>query len=301
MRRLLTSIFILSACLLKAQQEPQNAFYFFNPVQYNPAYAGSTDNLTINSITRAQWLGWDGAPKTQFLTLHLPVARQRIGLGATMTIDRIGTRTAFNAMAQFAYHIKLDNKNTKLALGVSGGFQQDAYNFTSLMALDPSDQNYLLSNSVVNPNFGFGAYLYAPKYYVGLSIPRLLKQSIDNSTGHAFDQPHIYLMSGYVFPINSVIDLRPSLFLKYTSNAPITTDFNLSAFFYKQVWFGAMWRYNSSYGLNCSFQATPAFQFGYAFEYPYNSMYVNQWGNHEVMLTYRFQTNKNAFYSPRYF
>jgi type IX secretion system PorP/SprF family membrane protein len=52
-----------------AQQDAQSSLYFFNPLNYNPAYAGSRGSLNFTGVHRSQWVGWDGAPTTQFLSV----------------------------------------------------------------------------------------------------------------------------------------------------------------------------------------------------------------------------------------
>ena len=113
-----------------AQQDAQTSMYFFNPLQFNPGYAGSRGSLNITGVSRAQWVGWDGAPNTQFLSVHAPVVRQDIGVGANIAYDKIGSRSAFTAMANFAYHMQLNNDDLKLSLGLSGGIQQYGYDFS---------------------------------------------------------------------------------------------------------------------------------------------------------------------------
>ena len=184
---------------------------------------------------------------------------------------------------------------------LTGARIANAFGFTGLVVNDPSDPNYLLSSNTLSPNFGFGTYLYGKKFYAGLSVPKLLKQSIDNQIGNSINQPHLYLMGGYVFPINSVIDLKPSTLIKYTENAPVTADLNVSAFFYKQVWLGVMYRMNESVGFNASCQLSNGLMVGYAFDFPVNGMRLSQFGNHELVISLNLFNKKNAFISPRYF
>jgi type IX secretion system PorP/SprF family membrane protein len=206
-----------------------------------------------------------------------------------------------NTNFQFAYHLQLNDNNLRLSMGLSGGFQQDRYNFSGLQVIDPTDPNYLVSNSVTKPNFGCGAYLFNDKFYAGLSLPRMIKQSLDNKTGNSFLQQHVYLSGGTVFNVTSVIAIKPSALIKLTANAPITHDYNLSALFYKQLWIGFMYRAKESVGFNTSFQLNDALMIGYAFDSPINGMRLNQWGSHEIVICIDLRASKKAFISPRYF
>ena len=55
----LIAIICLTSMSAFAQQDAQSSMYFFNPLQFNPAYAGSRGSLNITGLTRAQWAGWD--------------------------------------------------------------------------------------------------------------------------------------------------------------------------------------------------------------------------------------------------
>ena len=56
-----------------AQQLPQFTQYMFNTVSINPAYAGSRETLSIVGLHRSQWVGLEGGPTTQTLSLHSPL------------------------------------------------------------------------------------------------------------------------------------------------------------------------------------------------------------------------------------
>ena len=55
---------------LKAQHAPQFGQYMFNGLVINPAYAGSKGALYTTLLTRAQWTGFTGAPRTANLSIH---------------------------------------------------------------------------------------------------------------------------------------------------------------------------------------------------------------------------------------
>ena len=292
---------VLASTALWSQQDAQTSMYFFNPLQFNPGYAGSRGTFNVTGVTRAQWIGWEGAPNTQFLSFHGPVLRQNIGLGGNIAYDRIGSRTALNAMANFAYHLRLNEDNMRLSLGLSGGIQQYGYDFSGLIVNDPTDANYLNSFRQTKANFGFGAYFYDNNFYAGLSIPRLIKRSIDNSTGNSYLQRHIYLTVGYVHSFGSTFDIKPSVLVKYTGSGPIIADLNLSVHLYKRFWIGGLYRTTDCAGFNFAYQIKDWCMAGYAFDFPLNGKMVNQWATHELMISFDLRGKNNAIQSPRYF
>ncbi|MFM7666859.1 MAG: type IX secretion system membrane protein PorP/SprF [Bacteroidota bacterium] len=284
-----------------AQQDAQSSMYFFNPLNYNPAYAGSRGSLNFTGVHRSQWVGWDGAPTTQFLSVHAPVAQKHIGIGGNLSYDRIGSRSGYSAMANFAYHLRLNSKDLRLSFGASAGVNGNQYDFGGLVVTDPSDPAFITANRSLSPQFGAGAYLYGKKGYLGFSVPRLLQRSIDNNTSNSIIQRHYYLAAGYVYSINSVFDLKPSVLVKYTKNAPVTIDANLSAHLYNKFWVGGMFRFKESLGFNASYQINDKLMVGYAFDFPFNNLNYRNWGSHEVVISVDIRSKNNAYISPRYF
>lgn len=286
-----------------AQTEEQSSLYMFNPLLFNPAYAGSRGTISFVGLARFQWVGIEGAPRSQFVSFHAPLVNQSLGLGLHLSNDRIGARNRTSAYGDIAYGLKLNQKNHRLAFGLSGGVDWQVYDYANLYTLDPGDPAYGYYASKVRPNFGAGLYYYGQRHFIGVSVPRLLRNRLNNTAiGEDLQRRHIYVTGGYVFRLSSVVDFKPSALVKIVENAPLTFDVNANFLFYKTLWVGAMYRYKESVGLNMAVTIKEVFSFGYAFDYPVNSLRnVNQRGTHEIMLGFDLRTRKKPMLSPRYF
>lgn len=284
-----------------AQQDPQSSLYMFNPMFYNPAYAGSRGSINATTIYRHQWLRMEGAPKTGFLSVHGPIKNQSIGLGLSIANDNIGARNNFSAFANFSYAVRLNKKNHRLAFGVSGGVDYMQYNYNGLRVIDPTDPSYYETYNNAVPNFGFGVYYYGERHYFGVSTPRMLQNKFSNGTADARMKRHFYVTGGYVFKLSSTTEFKPSALIKITENAPVTFDLNANFLFFNKFWFGGQYRYHESAGLMAAFNITEWLNIGYAYDFPVNGLLLNQWGTHEVMLGFDFKTKKKSIMSPRYF
>ena len=73
----------------EAQQDPQYTQYMYNTMSVNPGYAGQREVLSISGLHRSQWVGIDGAPRTQSLVLHSPMRNEQIGLGLSVVNDAL--------------------------------------------------------------------------------------------------------------------------------------------------------------------------------------------------------------------
>jgi type IX secretion system PorP/SprF family membrane protein len=99
-----------------AQQLPQFTQYMYNTISINPAYAGSRETLSVVGLHRSQWVGLEGGPQTQTLSIHAPMRNERVGLGFSFINDKIGFQNFSYLYADFSYTIPM-GENSKLAFG----------------------------------------------------------------------------------------------------------------------------------------------------------------------------------------
>ena len=302
---ILTFIAFIATGQLVAQQEAMFTHYSFNTLAVNPGYAGSRDALTVTGLRRWQWVNFDGAPITNTLTLHAPIANEKIGLGLTLFNDRIGPTTSNAIFVDFAYKIPVGPG--KLAFGIKGGINQLGNNITGLNPTDDGD-TFLGSdqNSQVLPNFGFGMYYSTRSFYAGISTPRLLENDFKtNAVTQANEQRHYYFIAGTVFPISKKqnIKLRPTALVKLTEAAPVELDLTALFYFNDKFWTGPMFRTGDAVGLLAGLNITDQFALGYSFDWSFvNKTLTYNAGSHELMLRYDFvYNNAERIRSPRYF
>lgn len=292
-----------------AQQVPMYTHYMHNTLVINPAYAGSRDALTVTGLYRSQWVNFDGAPVTQTLTMHSPLANENIGLGLSVTNDQIGPVSNTSVFGNFAYIMQV-SKKAKLALGLSAGAN---FHSANLRALELENQNdVVFQNDIrnsVTPNFGFGAYYSMERFYVGISAHNLLENSfseITQSNGRTFvgkEQRHYFLIAGAMIKLSDRLEFKPTTLLKFTQSAPAQADVTASFIYASRLTLGAMYRTGEAVGVLAGIGITNQLYLGYSYDWSlgletptYNA------GSHEVMLRYDFLSMKRKqIQSPRYF
>src|SRR5581483_5934196 len=104
---IITSIGILLAFNVFAQQDISFSQYFFNPMYVNPAYAGSRGTFSGTAVYRDQWVGLAGAPTTGLVGIHDMVPNSNVGLGLQFYCDNVGPLTTSAISGIFAYHLHL--------------------------------------------------------------------------------------------------------------------------------------------------------------------------------------------------
>lgn len=285
------------------QQQAQNSLYYFNPLTYNPAYAGSRDALSITALHRIQWTGIDGAPQTTFLNVHSPIGNSQLSIGGDLSYDKIGITKTTTAYLDVSYYIQLNDKGHRLSFGLKGGMNMFDAPLSQLRAEHPGDPSQYDINNKLRGNFGAGIYYYGEKHFIGLSSLSILESSIlDNDDINALEQVrHYYLMGGYVFDINSELKLRPTGLIKAVEGSPLEFDVELGALLYDKLWLGAGYRHEESVRAYVLANITPQLRIGYNYDYIFNDLTKYTGGTHEFVVSYDFDFEGIRFKSPRYF
>lgn len=296
---------------LLAQQDAQYTQYMYNTISVNPGYAGSRDAISITGLHRNQWVGFGGAPVTQTLNIHSPVGKsEKVGLGFSIINDKIGPSSETYLDIDFSYTLNINNQD-RLALGLKVGGHLLDVNFDQLNQFTSTD--ILLGTSIdrkFSPNFGFGAYYYSEKYYVGVSAPNLLntKHFDESSIGDtassflAAERINYYLIGGYVFDLSYNTQLKPAILLKAVSGAPLQIDVSANLKFQERFIVGLAYRWSAAVSALTGFQVSDNLMLGFAYDWETTTLGNTQFnaGSYEVILRYEIFKNKKITY-PRFF
>lgn len=287
MKHLLTLLFIAACFSVKAQQDPLYSQYLNNPFVLNPAYAGLTNNLNLSLSYRSQWAGYEGSPETINANGHISLADNKMGAGLMIVSDQIGNGISVKeVLASYSYRINLTDDKV-LSFGLQGGIANYRSDNTKVNAKDPNDPLFQGTTSVTSPSLGFGAILKNEKFFVSLSVPRMLSSSVDleNKQTSLYTQ-HYYLMGSYLFFLSERIRFKPSTLLKVVSGAPASVDLNASLIIHENYQAGLLTRNFNTYGIFLQAILKDSFRLGYTFEVPTGSV-GSSFISHEITLGYR--------------
>lgn len=304
--RILTLILLTAAAAGFSQQDVMFTHYMFNTQAVNPAYAGSRNALTVTALHRSMWVGFEGAPETQTLTLHTPIFTERLGLGFSVLNDKIGPVGSTKLSTDIAANVKV-NRTGKLAFGLKYSYFLRTANFTQVELNESSDLTFLNNASNLNGyNMSAGFYYYTPKFYVGMSSTRILENTFDTQRIKDLlgtTQRHYYTIVGGVIKLSPAVVFRPTGLIKYTRQAPIEGDITATFIFNEKIWLGGMFRTGDALGGLVGIYLTKQLSLGYSFDWSYaNTTFEYNNGSHEIMLRYDFiYHDKKQIKSPRYF
>lgn len=286
------TILILFCLNTQAQQDPLYSQYINNPFVLNPAYAGFTHNLNTSISYRQQWASFEGSPTTVNANSHVSLLDNRMGAGLMFVSDKIGNSTTTEVMGSYAYRIKLDNAKT-LSFGLQAGIANYQIDNSKVNPFDKNDPLFQGTITETRPSFGAGLILSTDRYFLGLSVPRMLKTSLtaDGINAAVYTQ-HYYAMGSYLFFLSEHIRLKPSVLLKLVSGAPGSVDLNASFIIHENYQAGVLTRNFNTYGLFIQGIFKDAFRLGYVFEVPTGSSVGSNFSTHEITIGFRMNVLK---------
>ncbi|WP_299249042.1 type IX secretion system membrane protein PorP/SprF [uncultured Lacinutrix sp.] len=287
---------------VQAQQDPQYTQYMYNMNVINPAYAGSSESVSIGALYRSQWVGLEGSPSTGTLSIHSPVGN-RVGLGLSLINDEVGPVRETNAYVDFSYTLPVGNI-TKLAFGLKAGATFHDIGLTSVETIDADDPFFSQDVNETTANVGAGVYLYQPnRWYLSASMPNILNGTHLDRDGRKIgsESEHLFAAAGYVFDLSENFKLKPHALMKFAFDAPISYDVNLNLFMYDVVEIGAGYRLDDSFSGMVNFMVSPSMRIGYAYDAIQSELNVVTDASHEIFINFDIDLPKKVSRSPRYF
>ncbi len=290
------------------QLEPVLTQYMFNMQTVNPAYAGMWEKIGFNMLVRKQWAGINRTPLTQVISFYSPTRNEKVGLGLNIVNDRFGYENKLNVYGDYAYEVAL-KPHMLLRLGLKYGFSN--YNIPlSELELDPYDEyDPIFAHDIDQKflaNFGVGGFLYTENYYVGLSIPKMLRNRLEtNVNNFNFEtQIHtVYLTAGYVFRMiqYNYLAFKPTLMLTYKQGLPLQYDVGLNWMLREKIWLGVITRSGNALCFITQWITDNNLRIGYAMDITYNELFPYQFGTYEMTLGFSLDFFGRSYIREKFF
>lgn len=301
-------ILLLLSSISYAQQDAQFTQYMYNTIVVNPAYAGSRESMNVFVLHRAQWTGLDGAPITNSFSIHTPIRNTHVGLGLSITNDKIGPSVENSIAADFSYTIPMSD-NYRLSFGLKASANLLNVDYSKIVTYNPSDPRF--QNNIDNkfsPNIGVGIYLHSENTYFGLSAPNLLEtkhfDGTANSNSSSYietQRVHYYFIAGHIFDLNEDVKFKPSMLAKIVQGAPLQLDFSANFLIYQKFTAGVSYRWDAAISGLVGIQASDSWFIGYSYDFDTTTLANYNSGSHEIFLRYELFKKNKRIMSPRFF
>jgi len=322
-KSLLITAAMFSGILAFAQQEFQPSQYLQNLYVLNPASSGLTDYVDVNLSARQQWVGFDGAPKTYYITANSLLGRGGMGgnkmfalrvsdpyistdnretdiddntnrklrhaIGGSFMVDIAGAFRKNTGGLTYAVHVPMTEK-LNLSAGIKASINNLVFDPIKAKTLDPSDATYnAFSTSGYNTNYfdaNFGLMLYSDKFYVGYSTGNLFQNDINLSdvASNSKLAMHHFISAAYRFDLGDNFGLTPATLIRLVKNSPGAVDLTAKADYQRRFWLGFSLRPQDAFVTFLGLRVTNSINLGYSYDYTTSTINKVSGGSHEIVL-----------------
>jgi type IX secretion system PorP/SprF family membrane protein len=273
---------------------------------YNPGLAGY-DGSMLRGFVRNQWAGWEGAPKTYFISAELdfgqlsgepdPALLGKNAISLSMFRDSYGAFAETELILGYASRIRL-SQTTNLRLGAGINYNTvrlDPSKMTTEQADDPTLTQYLGSFADMQIiDFNIGMALTHEKYYVSYGVHNVNQGGFSRGDIFMERKPAVgILQAGYRERILPGIVFISNGMWRRQMDLPDNIEFNIKLLMKDMFWLGAGHRieYANHFQLGFVFGKM---RLGYIYEMPRVKSYLLPNTTHEFMLTYSIFGERNS-------
>lgn len=171
-------LFLLLLSVFAKSQEPILSQAYHNLFFTNPAFAGTSNGLRVNSFYRQQWILLD-SPFSQYgITYDQNISKYNSGVGVSISNLVSGAIKEPSINLAYSYRFKI-KRNFIISLGIKGGFSQKYINLSNLIFPDqisndaPTAENITQGFNKIYADFGFGAVFFYKNFYGGVAVDHL--------------------------------------------------------------------------------------------------------------------------------
>jgi type IX secretion system PorP/SprF family membrane protein len=306
------SLFLL-AMAARAQQKALHSQYMTNYFLVNPAVAGFDKDLKIKAGFRNQWVGFEGAPKTIYLSgesalVKGPRKRRRgnqgyHGAGGYLYTDNTGPTSRSGLLLSYAYHLPL-SKTLFLSTGLFAGIQQYRFDPNKIQLADNSNDLDPVSRqgdlNALLPDLSIGTYLHAENFYTGISLFQVLGNKLftfEQAASPSRLYRHLFISGGFDVDLNKNFSVSPSLLLKYVDPAPWQADVNIKGTYHfskrrrtaydDKLWAGFSYRTQDALVVLFGCYFLKQYDLSYSYDITTSKVRYYSSGSHEIVLGLR--------------
>jgi len=295
---LLLSVLLLMVSSVFSQSRKYISQFSHLQQYYNPGLAAYEGSM-IRGFVRNQWMGWEGAPKTYFISAELDFGQLAgetdpglLGKNATslsLHHDTFGAFMESELILGYASRIRL-TKTANLRLGAGINYNTvrlDGNNLNTEQASDPTVGRYLGSFAHMEIlDFNLGMALTHKNYYLSYAVHNVNGGKLNR--GDVFmdgKAPSGIFQGGYRNKVKDNLALAANVMWRTQADLPENVEFNFKVLLMDRMWVGAGHRvsYANSFQLGFVFGEM---RMGYIYEIPMTHSYLLPNTTHEFMLTY---------------
>jgi type IX secretion system PorP/SprF family membrane protein len=312
-KHLLIIFFLLLGLHARAQQKALHSQYMTNYFLLNPAVAGFDKDWKFKAGFRNQWVGFEGAPKTTYLSGETSLFKGKKkrrrgpqpfhGAGGYLYSDKTGPTSRSGVQLSYAYHLPL-SKTLYSSTGVFAGIQQFGFDPNKIQLannsndLDPASRQGNLN--ALLPDLSIGTYLHDDNFYTGVSLFQVLGNKIfsfENAHSPSRLYRHLFISGGFNADLSKNFTLSPSVLVKYVDPAPWQTDLNVKGTYHfskrrrtpydDKIWGALSYRTQDALVAIFGFHFLKQYELSYSYDITTSAVRHYSSGSHEIVFGLR--------------
>ncbi len=312
---------VLFASILQAQQAPQYSMYMLNKYNFNPAYAGLDNSLSLTGVFRKQWVDLEASPVTQNLNLHMPLYYLGGAFGINLENDQLGAERNTSASISYNYFVPVSKKSL-LSFGIGVGAIQKSLDGSKLRApegeytdiFDHNDNFIPIGKvSATAPYVNAGVYFFSEKLEMGVAANNLIEPTATLSAEELVKIKFIrnyFFNFAYSFEISRNLTIQPSIFAK-SDFVQTQLEFSAIVKYNDNIFGGASFRGYNTNSIDAvifiaGYKLNEKVTIAYSYDLTLSGLKNVSKGSHEILLNYNLNkligkgVPPKIIYNPRF-
>lgn len=284
-------LFILLPLFGQTQQVPQYTQWSQHQMALNPAHAGIKNCLDVHSLYRYQWVGFDGAPRSGFLTLSAAIKTKRNqylsarqGIGFRFETDKIGQFNLNRFNIAYSAHFNFSRDN-RLSLGLYGGIVQMGFDPSTATTISP-DPSILREASFIAPDATFGAWWNGENYYIGFTLQQLIPWKWTDLGNDSKFRFHPSFNMGYRLRINDKVSVLPAALVRIPPRGPLSGDLQAMLDLSNKFNIGLGFRNGDALLFFAGIKLNQRFSVNYSFDMTISDLRLGSSNTHELSISF---------------
>ncbi|WMJ72854.1 type IX secretion system membrane protein PorP/SprF [Cytophagaceae bacterium ABcell3] len=233
--------------------------------------------------------------------------RPHHGVGVQLMSDWIGPFSTLGVYGSYAYHIPI-TKEIYASAGAFVGIKQYNVSVNRMTFTVPGDNalGNLGDLRGLAPDGMLGLMVYAPKFYVGMSVNQIFsnelsfRTELEQITGQAHLTPHMFGMAGYRIKLTDEIAVVPSTMVRYLHGTMPAVDLTMKFNYMDILWAGGSLRAGDAMVFLLGFSYNNKIDFMYSYDHTTSGLRRHNSGTHEVVVGFRMVNKPTTGCKPSY-
>ncbi len=287
--------FLLFVASTNAQQIPNTNQYLANRYLLSPSFAGLAERSQLFLGYQSAWNGFEGAPKTSFITAEIPI-NKNVWLGGEIISDKSGIINNIYAKFSYTQHLEI-GYDKKLLFGIWGSM------FQNKISLDAGDLDLIGDDPVLNGqseltgfslNAGFSLVFNWRDAYIGVCMPYLFKNKDLYVTSDSENIIELYTQiighASYKYRVNYNFEIEPIIVYRYIQDYQSQLNVSLLTYYREDYWLGLTYRDIGKIAVSIGGHLTSLLTLNYTFEFPSKKYIAQPASTHEFSLGFKLPT-----------